>query len=87
MIEEDGPPVLLDANKDIFRVCMLAVTQARTGGMGGVIGLDYGVIFELADIYGITVNIGVLEKIRQFEYAFLSWANREVKDKKYGNQS
>lgn len=55
-------------------------TQWRAGS-GGVIGLDYPAVFQVAETLGIPLNRGILEKIRLMERWTLDAAAKVQKEK------
>jgi hypothetical protein len=53
----------------LFLACQ---TQWRTGGMGGVVGLDYNVVFKMMQVYKIEDEKQQLEDLQIMEGAVLS---------------
>jgi hypothetical protein len=53
----------------LFLACQ---TQWRTGGMGGVVGLDYNVVFKMMQVYKVEDERQQLEDLQIMEGAVLS---------------
>lgn len=53
----------------LFLACQ---TQWRTGGMGGVVGLDYNVVFKIMQVYKVEDERQQLEDLQIMEGAVLS---------------
>lgn len=53
----------------LFLACQ---TQWRTGGMGGVVGLDYNVVFKMMQVYKVKDERQQLEDLQIMEGAVLS---------------
>jgi hypothetical protein len=64
--EELWPAVVL------FMRCQ---TQWRATS-GGVLGLDYGVLLQLAPVYGVTVNAAMMDDIQAMELHAREQLNR-----------
>lgn len=58
---------------------LAAQTQWRAS-FGGLIGLDYPAVFQLAELYGIEMTPGMMSKVQALERATLKRANK-VPDK------
>lgn len=66
-----------------FFFCM-ASTQLRSAGMGGIVGLDYGALFGIFDLYGVPhwKRADLFEDIRVIERIALKRWNEDVKASK-----
>lgn len=53
----------------LFLACQ---TQWRAGGMGGVVGLDYNVVFKMMQVYKVEDERQQLEDLQVMEGAVLS---------------
>lgn len=77
--EPEPPPVF-----EVFEDCWAAVdlfcrvlTQWRTGP-GGVIGLDYRVVFDLMELYQVTPRREVLEDVQVMEAEAVRLINKRT---------
>jgi len=65
-------PALLPGNVDISWLLEMCATHWRVGATGGLLGLDWGTILDVADRLGIATDAGNLEKLRLWEATALS---------------
>lgn len=72
-------PKLDEESQEIFHIFMQVQTQWRSGGFG-VIGLDYGVLFKIANIYGYEITPAFMRYIAACEQTALRMINEERTD-------
>jgi len=63
------PPELPQHVQNVLDFFQKVSTQWRAGGMGGLIGLDYNAVVEMAKIYEFelnTLNMDILREIERF---------------------
>lgn len=63
-------PELLRENEDAWELWALSSTQWRATAFG-LIGLDYGAMFKLAEVYQIDVDPGLFAKVKMLEISQL----------------
>lgn len=80
---EWGPahaPVLWGENDDAYELFQASMTQWRSGGMGGAVGLDYPAVFKVARILEIDLDRVMMGKIRALEKDTLKRADERRRE-------
>ena len=62
---------------DVTNLFLRCMTQWRTSG-NGVIGLDYGVVLQLASLYGMSDPAAVLEDLQVMELHARTLINKQL---------
>ena len=70
------PPVLMDENQEAWMLWRHVQTQVRTS-FGGVVGLDYGAVQQVAEVLGIDLDLAMLHKVQTLECVMLQEVNAE----------
>lgn len=68
------PPVLMDENQEAWMLWRHVQTQLRTS-FGGVVGLDYCAVRQVADVLGVIFDLATLHKIQALEGVLLQEVN------------
>jgi hypothetical protein len=68
--------VVWEENWDAVTIFLLVDTQWRVAGMGVYMGLDYGVVFNMMELYSISDRQGTLEGLRVIEREALALLNK-----------
>lgn len=63
----------------IFNCFVSCETQLMVGGMGGVYGINYLVVFEVAKAMGIEINLTFIRLLRAFENTLITELNKKSK--------
>jgi len=71
-------PKLIQENKEAWQLWTATRTQWRTS-FGGIVGLDYTALLNVAGIYAINVNPGMMRKIKALENYELERCAKEGK--------
>lgn len=53
---------------ELWEAC---ATQWRVG-FGGPVGLDYNVVFKMAELLEIEINLELMQKLKALEFAFIT---------------
>lgn len=69
---ESRCPAIEDDNLEIWRLLMLGGTQWIRSFDGSPLGLNYSVLFSMADMLGVEKDDVMLEKISAYERAVMS---------------
>lgn len=64
------PPKLLTENIDAWELWNACATQWRASAFGPL-GLDYSIVFKMAEFLEITIDNDMMQKIKALEYAYL----------------
>ena len=70
------PPVLMDENQEAWMLWRHVQKQVRTS-FGGVVGLDYCAVQQVAEILGIDLDLAMLHKVQTLECVMLQEVNAE----------
>lgn len=62
---------VFEENWETVTIFLRCQTQWRTGGMGGVIGLDYGVVQWMFSLYDVKEPRAVLDDLQVMEHVVL----------------
>lgn len=74
-------PDILDGNREAVELLQAGATQIRTGGMGGFIGFDWGVLRSIAEDYGFDTSPALWKKVRAVEAVIARNEAKKMKER------
>lgn len=63
----------------IFNCFVLCETQLMVGGMGGIYGINYLTVFEVAKMMGIELNLTFVRLLKAFELTLVKEMEKKTK--------